>query len=77
MNKKAQGGPIAFILLIMVFNILWFVWLGGFISDAGAQAISVGGLTGVEAFFYANLNMVIFIAEILGIMGYLYFIGGA
>jgi hypothetical protein len=77
MNKKAQGGPIAFILLIMVFNILWFVWLGGFISDVGAQAISTNSLTGVEAFFYANLNMVIFIAEILGIMGYLYFIGGA
>lgn len=77
MNKKAQGGPIAFILLIIVFNILWFVFLGGVIAEVGQSAIETNGLTGVEAFFYANINIVIFIAEILGVMGYLYFIGGA
>jgi len=75
MNKKGSG-PIAFIALMLVFDIIWFVWLGGFISAAGQGAIEGAGLTGVEAFFFGNLNLVVFIANILGIMGFLYFGGG-
>lgn len=74
MNKKAEGeGPIAFIFLVLVFIIVWFVWLGEWIADSGQQAIVSGGLTGIEAFFYANLNMWVLIGLILGVVGFLYF----
>lgn len=75
MNKKGVG-PIGFIALILVFDILWFVWLGGFVADAGQAAIEAGGLTGVEAFFFGNMNLIVLIANVLGTMGFLYFGGG-
>lgn len=74
MSKKAQGA-IGVVLLLLVFNIVWFVWLASWISEAGTMAITNGELTGVEAFFFANLNLWILIAEILGIMAYLRFGG--
>ena len=75
MNKKGVG-PIGFIALILIFNIIWFVWLGGFIANVGQVAITAGNLTGVEAFFFGNLNLIIFIGNILGMIGFLYFGGG-
>ena len=72
MSKKAQAGPIGFIFLLLVFIILWFVWIGEWISNVGQQAIIDGTLTGVEAFFYANLNTWVLLAMILGTIGYMY-----
>ncbi len=76
MNKKAYAGPIAFIFTILVFVFLWLIWIGGWLVDVGKQGIIDGNLTGLEAFFYANLNLWVFIALLLGIMGYMYFAGG-
>ena len=76
MNKKAQGGPIAFIFLVLVFIILWFVWIGHWIADVGRQAIIDGSLTGIEAFFYANLNLWVMIGLILGTVGYMWLSSG-
>lgn len=75
MNKKAQGseGPIAFIFGVMVFLFLWFIWLGKWIAEAGQNAITQGQMVGIEAFFYANLNVWVLIALVLGIMGFMYF----
>ena len=73
--KKAQTGIIGLIFLVLVFIIIWFVWLGGVIADFGELSIQAGGLTGLEAFFYANLNLWIFIGLILGLMAFIY-IGG-
>lgn len=75
MNKKGEG-PIGFIFLILVFIIIWFVWLGGWVKEWGLSIVQTNGYTGFEAFFYTNLNMTIFIALILGILGYFYFGGG-
>lgn len=75
MNKKAQEGPIGFIFLVAAFIIFWFVWLGGFLVDMGQLAITNGGMTGIEAFFYANLNVWVFICLVLGIIGFMYFAG--
>ena len=71
--KKAQAGPIGFIFLVIVFIILWFVWLGQWVSEQGQKAIIEGELTGIVAFFYANLNLWILIGLILGVVGWLYF----
>lgn len=74
MVKKAQQGVIGFIFVIIVIVILWFVWIGSWVRDIGQQAITDGSLTGVEAFFYANLNIAIFIGLILGILGFMYWV---
>lgn len=76
MNKKAQGGPIAFILGVIVFIILWAVFIGEWLADVGQDAIINGGLTGIEAFFYGNLNLFVFIGLVLGIIGYMYWASG-
>ena len=76
MNKKGMVGPVGAIFLFIFFLIIWFVWLGSWVNTVGQMAITEGGATGVEAFFYANLNVFIFIAMILGVMGFIYFGGG-
>jgi len=75
MNKAGQVGIIGIIFLLLVFLILWAVWLGGWIAETGQNIIAINNLTGVEAFFYANLNLVILFALILGTMAYFYFGG--
>lgn len=77
MNKKAQVGPIGFIFLVLVFVIIWFIWLGSFVSEWGQAIVITNSYTGFEAFFYSNLNMLIFIVLILGSLGYFYFGGQA
>ena len=75
MKKKAVG-PVGAIFLFIFFNIVWFIALAPMVSDAGQDAIN-NGATGLEAFFYANLNFIIFIAELLGVMGFIYLGSGA
>jgi len=70
MNKKAVG-PISMIFTVLVFVIVW-VFLAGWISDAGEEAASNSNLTGVEAFVYMNLNMVIFFSLIIMIAAFTY-----
>ena len=74
MNKKATG-PIGAIILFLVFLVIWLIWLGGWLNQVGNIAIENSGATGIEAFFYANLNFVVLIIMILGIMGFIY-LGG-
>jgi len=74
MNKKALG-PIGAIFLFIVFLMMWFMWLGRWVSDMGRQAVIDSEATGVFAFFLSNLNIVIFFGMLLGIMGYVYLSG--
>jgi len=76
MNTKAQQGPLEFLAGVVVFVILWFTWIGGWLVDVGQQGIIDGSLTGFEAFVYANLNVFVFIGLTLSILGYMYFISG-
>jgi len=73
MNTKAQSGPIGFVVLVIVFVILWFMWIGGWLVEVGQTAIAENSLIGFNAFVYANLNLVVFLGLMLGIMGYMYF----
>lgn len=75
MNKHAQAGPLAFIFLILMFMVMWFVWLGSWLSDVGEQTIVTNNLTGIEAFAYSNLNIIVLLGVIFGVMGYMYFGG--
>jgi hypothetical protein len=75
MNRTGAVGPIGFIFLFIMFVIIWFVWAGGWVADVGHGVVTQNGLTGVEAFFFDNLNVVIMIGAVLGVLGYMAFGG--
>ena len=70
-------GPVAFVFLILILDLNWAFWLGGWLRDLGQMCISNGYLSGGTAWFYANLNLWFWLAQILGISAYLYFGGGS
>jgi len=72
MNKKGVG-PIGAIFMFLIFIVLWFIFLGGWVNEVGQDMITVNSLTGIEAFFYSNLNLTIMIVMFLGMMGFMYF----
>lgn len=73
MNNKAQVGPIGAIMLFGVFIVIWFVWLGAWLNEVGDLIVTTDSLTGIEAFFFSNLNFVVFICMLLGMLGFMYF----
>lgn len=75
MNKKAQNGIIGAFILLGIFIINWFIWLGTWINTVGEMAIVNNKLTGIEAFFYSNLNFMIFIIMCLGMLAWTIFGG--
>lgn len=72
-SKKSQVGAIGAVLLFLVFLVMWFVWLGAWVNEVGLLAVTTNNLTGVEAFFFSNLNFVVLICMILGMLGFMYF----
>lgn len=74
MNRKGQTGVIGVIFLFIFFLMFWFIWLGGWVNEVGNMMVTTNSLTGIEAFFYSNLNMVILVCAILGMLGYMYFV---
>lgn len=72
MNKKGVG-PIGAVFLFLVFLVIWFVWLGGWVNDVGTIMVTQNNLVGIEAFFFSNLNFMILICMALGMMGWMYF----
>ena len=73
MNKKGQVGPIRAIMLFLVFVVMWFVFLGDFVNTVGDNMVTTNNLVGVEAFFFSNLNFVVLICMLLGMLGFMYF----
>lgn len=68
-NNKAQGGGIlAFILGYIIVFIVWVTWAYKLVSYWGQQAIINASLTGIKAFFFANLNLFIAFGFILGLI---------
>ena len=75
-NQNSTVGPVGFVFLVLILVMNWAIWLGKWLNDVGQIAITTSGMTGVEAWFYANLNLFFWISLILGITAYLYFGGG-
>ena len=73
-NKRGQ--IIGFFFLIIIFIAIWAFWLGAWLQEYGSRAISINSLTGLEAFFMANLNLFLFFAILISIFLYLY-LGGS
>jgi hypothetical protein len=62
--------PVGALFSFMIFIVIWFVWLGGWLNQVGEIAVQTAGLTGIEAFAMFNLNFIIFICLILGMMAW-------
>lgn len=73
---KKGLGPIGVIFIVILFIIMWFLWLGPYISEIGLSAVNTNSLTGIEAFLYMNLNIIIMVCLFLFIIGFMYFSGG-
>jgi len=72
MNKRGEFGPIGAVILFGLFILNWFIWLGSWISYTGRQAVINNNLTGFEAFAYSNLNLIVLLGMILGMLGFMY-----
>lgn len=71
-GKKAEIGPIGAVILFGMFILNWFIWLGSWLSYVGRQAVINNNLDGVEAFAFSNLNFIVLVALILGMLGFMY-----
>jgi len=74
-NKKAQT-IVTFYFTIIGFIIFWVVFLADWLNIVGEQASISASATGLEAFVYGNLNLLVFIVLIIVVAGASYF-GGA
>lgn len=59
--KNKRGGLLGFAFWIIMFVCVWAVWLGGFLAEWGQRNIIDNSLIGLEAMFYANLNLWVFL----------------
>jgi len=58
MNNKGLS-KISLVFFAVVFVILWALFFGSQLTQWGNVAIINGGYSGIEAFFYGNLNLVV------------------
>lgn len=76
MNRRAQS---VFTLIFWggTFIILWALALSGWLSTFGHQAVVNNNLTGIEAWAYDNLNLVVFAVFTVSLFFYGYITGGS
>lgn len=72
MNRRAQAGPVAMIIVLIFFVIVFAIFLANFNNTIITQGIATAELTGVEAFVLSNFNFWVLISMLLGTMAYLY-----
>lgn len=73
-NKRAVS-PITVFFYLLTFYILFFLFLGSWLSTWGHNTVTINNLIGFEAFFFDNIIMVPIIASILFAMAYGFFGG--
>jgi len=60
-----MASPIKLLFSGLIFVVFWGLFLGKWLLIVGANYIAANGSTGVEAFFYNNLNFAVLIGFIL------------
>lgn len=68
MYNKSGFSVITLIFWVIGFIIIWALFVAKLLNDWGQAAIANNSLTGIEAFFYANLNFVIGIVFLIAIL---------
>ena len=59
MFKGKKGQVITAIFLLLVFLIFWILVIADLLSTWGNQYVLINGSSGLEAFFYQNINLLI------------------
>jgi type II secretory pathway component PulF len=67
MNRKGQTALYGLFVLVL-FGLVFFGGLASVVSDFGEGMVSKGELTGLQSFFFANLNLVITFFYILALL---------
>ena len=67
MNKKAISN-ISIIFYTLIFIILWALFFAKQVTDWGNQAVTAGGMTGIEALLYGNINAIIAVILLIFIL---------
>jgi hypothetical protein len=60
-----------------MFIVMWFIWLGSYLAEIGQSTVDVNHLSGIEAFAFSNLNIIVLVGVILGFIGFMVWSGGA
>lgn len=55
------------IFIMIVFNIIYFTALAPMVQAIGSTAVSDAGVTGVEGWFFSNLNFIIIAFDVIAI----------
>lgn len=76
-NRRGQFGWIVYLVVAVFFFFFWALFFGGFIADQGAIGVAENNITGIEAFFLSNFNLVILFSLFLSIFAVVYFGGGS
>ena len=76
-NHKGQAGIVSYFTTVFLFVVLWALFLGAHFSEWGERAVTTNGLTGIEAFLFMNINLVIFFCLFVSSAGALYMARGA
>lgn len=75
MNKKGVG-IVGIIFLFIIFIILFFAGIGKFTNEIGHSAVQENNITGAEAYLLDNFAFIIIICMFLGMLAFMYFVGG-
>ena len=67
MNSKGQTALYGLFVLVL-FGLVFYGGLASVVSDYGQGMVSSGDLTGLQAFFFANLNLVITFFYVLALL---------
>lgn len=70
-STKKGLTPITIFFYVLIFVMVWALFLGDFFGDSVDSLVINNNLTGIEAFGYYFLPVVIFIALIIFILAYL------
>ena len=73
MNRNAQGGIVAYFVLLLFFIAFWAFYLATWLAGIGARAVTQHSMVGLEAFAWTYINLWVFIgllgAGALGVWG--------
>jgi len=76
LGKRGQLAVLGVIFALIIFVILWALFFGAWVNTWSQQMITVNGLTGVEAFLIANMNLWIGVGVLIGAVSVAYAGGG-
>jgi hypothetical protein len=76
MKDKKALSKISIVFYSLVFLILWSIFIAGQLTLWGHTAVINGQLTGIEAFFYDNLNLLVGGIFLIFILAIGYYGGG-